>query len=131
MPGEGGIGSIFHYINGKFEVHQRVYKISHFAERVSGRFVYHYMRQFFGAHALENSVKATVDSLRLPTFKGFELRLPATADEQRVIAGILDDAENEIELLQHRLAKARLTKAGMVQQLLTGRARLSAKESAA
>ncbi len=131
VPGEGGIGSIFHYINGKFEVHQRVYKISHFAERVSGRFVYHYMRQFFGGHAMENSVKATVDSLRLPTFKGFQLRLPASAGEQQAIAGIIDDAENEIKLLQHRLTKACSVKTGMMQQLLTGRTRLPVKEGAA
>jgi len=128
VPGEGGIGSIFHYINGKFEVHQRVYKISNFAERVSGRFIYHYMRQFFGAHAMENSVKATVDSLRLPTFSGFELHLPAKVDEQQAIIDVLDDAGNEIELLQRQLTKARSTKTGMMQELLTGRTRLPAKE---
>lgn len=25
IPGEGGIGDIFHYINGKYALHQRVY----------------------------------------------------------------------------------------------------------
>lgn len=131
VPGEGGIGSIFHYVNGKFEVHQRVYKISDFAERVSGRFIYHYMRQFFGAHAMENSVKATVDSLRLPTFSGFELRLPAELDEQEAIVGVLADAECEIELLQRRLTKARSTKTGVMQELLTGRTRLPVMEGVA
>ena len=28
VPGEGNIGKIFHYINGKFDFHQRVYKIA-------------------------------------------------------------------------------------------------------
>ena len=28
IPGEGGIGEIFHYINGKYALHQRVYLIS-------------------------------------------------------------------------------------------------------
>jgi type I restriction enzyme S subunit len=69
VPGEGNIGSIFHYMDGKFEVHQRVYKISDFTDEVVGKFVFHFMRQFFGKHAMENSAKATVDSLRLPTFK--------------------------------------------------------------
>ena len=27
IPGEGGIGDIFHYINGKYALHQRVYRI--------------------------------------------------------------------------------------------------------
>lgn len=123
VPGEGGIGSIFHYINGKFEVHQRVYKISDFAPNASGRFIYYFMRQYFGVHAMENSVKATVDSLRLPTFKNFQLRLPSR-DEQDAIVCILDDAEAEVAALKARLAKARVIKAGMMQQLLTGRTRL-------
>lgn len=38
VPGEGGIGSIFHYINGKFDYHQRVYKISDFADNVYGKY---------------------------------------------------------------------------------------------
>jgi len=127
IPGEGGIGSIFHYIHGKFEVHQRVYKISDFSPDVLGRFVYHYMRQYFGPHAMENSVKATVDSLRLPTFKNFVLRLPDVA-EQRKIATALDDADRELEMLHARLAKARDIKQGMMQELLTGRTRLPVRE---
>lgn len=123
VPGEGGIGSIFHYIDGKFEVHQRVYKISDFVRGVSGRFVYHYMRQFFGAHAMENSVKATVDSLRLPTFNNFRIDLP-NCDEQIAIAAALDDIDAELEVLNGRLAKSREVKIGMMQELLTGRTRL-------
>lgn len=122
VPGEGGIGSIFHYVNGKFEVHQRVYKISDFAPGVSGRFIYHYMCQFFGSHAMENSVKATVDSLRLPTFKKFQLRLPSS-EEQEAIVRSLDDAAATVALLEKRLAKAHAIKAGMMQRLLTGRER--------
>jgi len=124
IPGEGGIGSIFHYINGKFEVHQRVYAISHFNSGVSGKFVYFYLRQFFGPHAMENSVKATVDSLRLPTFKGFRMTMPARLDEQEAIVAALSDCADEIELLNTRLAKARDLKQGMMQELLTGRTRL-------
>lgn len=131
VPGEGGIGSIFHYIDGKFEVHQRVYKISDFAPRVSGKYVYYYMRQFFGAHAMENSVKATVDSLRLPTFVGFGIKMPAQVEEQRAIVETLDDAEGEIASMSNRLAKAKAVKLGMMHELLTGRTRLPAEESAA
>lgn len=123
VPGEGGIGSIFHHVDGKFEVHQRVYKISDFALSANGRFIYHFMRQYFGAHAMQNSVKATVDSLRLPTFKNFEIRMPSL-DEQQAIVRALDDAEAEVASLKRRLTKARATKAGMTQELLTGRTRL-------
>src|SRR5690554_3575724 len=47
VPGEGGIGSIFHYINGKFDAHQRVYVIRNFTNSI-GSFIYYQMRQRFG-----------------------------------------------------------------------------------
>ncbi len=47
VPGEGNIGSIFHYINGKFEVHQRVYKVSDFTDEVVGKFIYYFMHRVF------------------------------------------------------------------------------------
>ena len=40
VPGEGGIGNIFHYMRGRFEVHQRVYAITQFNPKTSGRFVF-------------------------------------------------------------------------------------------
>ena len=73
VPGEGGIGSIFHYINGKFDYHQRVYKISDFADNVCGKYIFFYMSRYFGEYALSLTVKATVDSLRLPTFEDIRI----------------------------------------------------------
>jgi type I restriction enzyme S subunit len=49
-------------------------------------------------------------------------------EEQRAIAEVLTDAEAEIAALRKRLAKARSTKTGIMQQLLTGRTKLPAKE---
>ena len=124
VPGEGRIGDIFHYINGRFDVHQRVYCISAFSEGTNGRFIYFALRQFFGAHAMINTVKATVDSLRRPTFTGFEFRCPPSCDEQQAIAAVLSDMDAEIQTLESRLTKARAVKEGMMQNLLTGRVRL-------
>ncbi|AWI54801.1 restriction endonuclease subunit S [Aquabacterium olei] len=124
IPGEGGIGSIFHYFHGRFALHQRVYGITDFSESVLGRFVYFFMRVFFGPHAMENSVKATVDSLRLPTFMTFEVRLPPTVAEQTAIVEVLSDLEVNIVALEERLTKARALKQAMAQALLTGRIRL-------
>ena len=123
VPGEGGIGSIFHYINGRFDYHQRVYKISDFREEVLGKFVFFCMVQTFIKQATRGSVKATVDSLRLPTFNEFEFLAPSR-DEQAAIAAVLSDMDVEIAALEQRLAKTRAVKQGMMQELLTGRTRL-------
>jgi len=123
VPGEGGIGSIFHYTNGRFDYHQRVYKISDFTADVCGAFVFFCMKQTFSKQATRNSVKATVDSLRLPTFREFEFLAPSV-DEQAAIAAVLSDMDAELAALEQRLAKTRALKQGMMQELLTGRTRL-------
>jgi len=124
VPGEGDISGIFHYIYGRFDVHQRVYAITQFSPDVSGKYVHLYMTMNFGAHAMQNSVKATVDSLRLPTFQNFEVALPPTTEEQTAITAILSDMDAEIAALEAKLAKARQIKQGMMRELLTGRIRL-------
>ncbi len=124
IPGEGNIGSIFHYVNGRFDVHQRVYAITQFRSDVSARFLHAYMAQYFGAWALQNTVKATVDSLRLPTFQTFEVKLPPTEDEQSAIAAVLSDMDAEIDALEQRRNKTRDLKQAMMQELLTGKTRL-------
>jgi type I restriction enzyme S subunit len=124
VPGEGGIGTIIHYINGRFDYHQRVYKISDFSKQVCGKFIYYCMMQSFNAHATKNSVKATVDSLRLPTFQNFEIKMPNDVDEQEAIAQVLTDMDNEIAGLLEKLDKYKAVKSGMMQQLLTGKIRL-------
>ncbi|ADE14213.1 restriction modification system DNA specificity domain protein [Nitrosococcus halophilus Nc 4] len=123
VPGEGGIGSIFHYVNGKFDYHQRVYKISNFAADTNGKFIYYCLLQTFNKQAMRNSVKATVDSLRLPTFIEFEFLAPCF-DEQQAIATILSDMDAEITTLEARRDKTQAIKQGMMQELLTGRIRL-------
>ena len=123
IPGEGNIGSIFHYINGKFDAHQRVYVIRDFYN-VIGKFVFFALKQNFGKHAMENTVKATVDSLRLPTFQNFKFAIPKSTTEQTAIAQLLSDMDAEIEALEGRLKKTQSLKQGMMQALLSGKIRL-------
>lgn len=124
VPGEGRIGDIFHYINGRFDVHQRVYAITQFKPVMSAKFIHLYMAMNFGAWAMQNTVKATVDSLRLPTFLTFELLMPPTIAEQTAIAGVLSDMDTDLAALEARRDKTRALKQGMMQELLTGRIRL-------
>ncbi len=124
IPGEGNIGKIFHYINGKFDYHQRVYKISDFRSGYFSKYIYRYISEYFGRHAMENSVKATVDSLRLPTFQVFEIPFPPTYKEQENISTILSDMDEEIKALETKLEKYKKVKLGMMQNLLTGKIRL-------
>ena len=124
VPGEGRIGSIFHYINGRFDVHQRVYAITRFRPDVDARFIHLYMTMKFGAWAMQNTVKATVDSLRLPTFQTFSIYFPPSKNEQTAIAAVISDMDTELALLEQQRKKARDIKQAMMQELLTGKTRL-------
>ncbi|WP_300351556.1 restriction endonuclease subunit S [Clostridium sp.] len=116
IPGDGNIGQIYHYINGKFAYHQRVYKISGFKKGVLGKYIYFYMSKFFLKEALKNSVKATVDSLRLPTLTGMLIKLPVL-EEQEKIANFLSNIDNIIEKENKKLEELRQLKKGLLQQM--------------
>lgn len=55
--------------------------------------------------------------------KNYRIELPPIP-EQWAISAVLSDMDSEIAALQAELAKARLLKQGMMQELLTGRIRL-------
>ena len=118
IPGDGEIGKIFHYINGKFDYHQRVYKISDF-KNVYGKFIYYYLLEFFEKHAQKYTAKATVDSLRLPMLTDFVIKFPNNQEQKRIIC-ILDKVESIIYLLEQELEQYKQLKKSLSQLLLTG-----------
>jgi len=123
--GDGvGTGKVFHYINGKFDAHQRVYRISNFAERVNGYFFYLYFSSHFYGRIMQMTAKSSVDSVRREMIARMLIPLPSTKVEQDGIATVLLDMEAEIAALELKLAKALQLKTGMMQELLTGRIRL-------
>jgi len=130
IPGEGRIGEIIHYVKGRFDYHQRVYKISNFFEgRVIGKYCYYYLQKFFKAATIKGSVKATVDSLRLPTFTQMEMFLPPL-EEQRKIAFVLSTLDQEISTLEAEKAALGVQKRGLMGLLLTGKVRVQVGETA-
>ncbi|MDE1220845.1 restriction endonuclease subunit S [Vibrio aestuarianus] len=66
---------------------------------------------------------STITHLYQKDFVNFEFASP-DIEEQKAIATILSDMDNEIQTLEQRLAKTRQIKQGMMQELLTGRTRL-------
>lgn len=122
--GDGvGTGKVFHYINGKFDFHQRVYKISDFNKKLNGYYFYLYFSNNFYDRIMQMTAKSSVDSVRMEMIADMIIPLPSL-QEQIQIANILSDMDEEIEKLEIKLAKYRQVKQGMMQQLLTGQVRL-------
>jgi type I restriction enzyme S subunit len=122
--GDGvGTGKVFHYINDKFDLHQRVYRISHFSERLDGYFFYLYFSAHFYDRIMRMTAKSSVDSVRREMIADMRIPLPILS-EQKAIAAVLSDMDSEIAALEARRDKTRVLKQGMMQELLTGRIRL-------
>jgi len=88
LPGEGGIGDIFHYVNGKYALHQRAYRI-HIKNHLNTKFIYYYMYAYFKRYIMTKSVGATSISIRKPMLENFPIPIPPL-DIQEKIVKILD-----------------------------------------
>lgn len=124
--GDGvGVGKVIHYVTGKFDFHQRVYKISDFDNHKAwGRFVYFYFLEHFYNRVKRMSAKNSVDSVRYNMISEMPLNLP-TLPEQKAIADVPSAADEEISLLQKDLEQEKLKKKSLMQLLLTGLVRVA------
>jgi type I restriction enzyme S subunit len=123
--GDGvGTGKVFHYINGKFDCHQRVYRITDFRSDLNGKFFYLLFSRLFYDRIMSMTAKSSVDSVRMEMISEMELIVPSSIREQELIAEALSDADAAIESLDSLIAKKRDVKQATMQQLLTGRTRL-------
>ena len=106
IPGEGGIGDIFHYVSGKYALHQRAYRISFQTPEIDTKFAYYYFATNFKSFILSKAVSATVISIRKPMIADFCIPVPPLEIQQEIVR-ILDkftalEAELEAELEARR-----------------------------
>jgi type I restriction enzyme S subunit len=112
--GDGaGVAKVFHYYNGKFDAHQRVYVLTRF-KGILPKFLFLYFRQNLGDEVLKLSAKSTVESLRLPMLQNFPVLIPPFPEQHSIfsflnietarIDTIIEKKERQIELLQEKRA---------------------------
>ena len=102
--GDGvGVAKVFHYINGKFDYHQRVYKISHF-KKITGKYFYFYLKENLIREVIKHNAKSTVDSLRLPMFQNFPVVF-GDIREQEEIVDFLEEQNNRIDNILIKIKK--------------------------
>ena len=101
IPGEGGIGEIFHYVNGKYALHQRAYRIN-LHENIITKYVYYYMKTKFKEFIVKNMVGSTVTSIRKPMIENFEIPIPSQETQEKIVE-ILDKFTNYVTELQSEL----------------------------
>ncbi len=116
--GDGQIGKVFHYINGKFDCHQRVYMITQFSQYLNGKYFYHYFSEHFYDRAIRMSAKNTVDSVRMEMIADMPITLPDVKAQNQIV-NILDSIDSLIGKGELILSNLSLMKQGFLQQFFT------------
>lgn len=113
--GDGvGTGKIFHYINGKFDAHQRVYVLSNFVDELHGKYFYWQFSNLFYDRIMSMTAKSSVDSVRQEMISKMSFPLPCLK-EQQAIAEALSDADAVIASLEKLIEKKSLIKSELLR----------------
>lgn len=88
--GDGvGVGKVFHYVEGKYALHQRAYRIHITDKALLPKFFFYYMKSNFLSYITKNAVHASVTSIRRHMLDNFPVPLPALDEQARIVA-VLD-----------------------------------------
>ena len=91
--GDGvGVGKVFHYVEGKYALHQRAYRIHINSPEVLPRYYFHYMRTTFLSYIQKSMFQSSVASIRRPMLNAFPVPIPSLDVQQRLV-NVLDNFE--------------------------------------
>ena len=114
--GDGvGTGKVYHYVKGKFNFHQRVYKMSNF-NGILGKYFYYYFSTHFYDRVKKMTAKTSVDSVRLEMISKMTILIPCQ-EEQEKIAKVLSKMDELIEEKKALLSDWQQFKKGLLQQM--------------
>ncbi|WP_244635066.1 restriction endonuclease subunit S [Pantoea agglomerans] len=121
VTGRSGTLGKVHHIECDFWPHNTSLWVTKFINSDS-KFVY-YIFKYIGFERFASG--SGVPTLNRNDAHSFKVAIPSSLKEQTAIATVLSDMDAELVTLEKKLAKVRDIKQGMMQQLLTGRIRLS------
>ena len=99
--GDGvGTGKVFHYVNGKYDLHQRCYRMYGFSDELNVHYFYHTFSKLFYKRVMAMTAKTSVDSVRLEMIADMEIPTP-TIEEQIKIGTYFDQLDHLITLHHH------------------------------
>jgi type I restriction enzyme S subunit len=117
--GDGvGVGKIFHYVNAKFDFHQRVYCLYDFNQKTTGKYLFYQFSTSFYNRVMQLTAKSSVDSVRREMIAEMKLPFPKKISEQKAIANALSDMDALISQTEKLIEKKKAIKQGAMQELL-------------
>ena len=115
--GDGvGTGKVFHYVDGKYDLHQRVYRMFDFEKDISAKYFFYYLSKNFYDRVMAMTAKTSVDSVRYEVIADMDIIVPHIK-EQKFIADIFQNFDYLITLHQRKLEKLKIIKKSMLENL--------------
>ena len=102
--GDGDVGKVFHYIEGKYALHQRAYRIHITKENIVSKFIYYYMMNSFYDYISKKAYSGTVKSIRMNMLTDFEIPIPPLEVQEEIVQ-ILDPLTKDVNELVDLLKK--------------------------
>ncbi|HEM3616034.1 TPA: restriction endonuclease subunit S [Streptococcus suis] len=114
--GDGvGTGKVFHYVHGKYDLHQRVYRMFSFTH-VNAKYFYYYFSKKFFDRVMAMTAKNSVDSVRLEMISDMEITIPQLEEQEKIVK-ILSTLDQQITLHQRKLEKLKNLKKALLNEL--------------
>lgn len=128
MAGDGvGAGKVIHYATGKFDFHQCVYNFHHF-KNITGKYLYYYLVSNFKYKIEEGGAKNTVDSVRLPWLKDFQICVPTIKEQNLIISHIEKQSyriNSAVSRVVHQIDLLKEYKQSLITEVVTGKRKVS------
>ena len=114
--GDGvGTGKVFHYVNGKYDLHQRCYRMFNF-KNTHAKYFYYFFSSHFYNRVKRMSAKNSVDSVRMNMISDMIINLPCL-EEQTKIADFLSAFDRKLDNQKAQLEHWKQIKKGLLQQM--------------
>ena len=115
--GDGvGTGKVFHYVNGKYNLHQRVYRMFDFNNEVSAKYFYYYFSKKFYRRVMAMTAKTSVDSVRLEMIADMIIEFPSPKEQQKIVK-LFESLDDAIALHQRKLDKTKSLKSAYLLEM--------------
>ncbi|MFA6816533.1 MAG: restriction endonuclease subunit S [Lentisphaeria bacterium] len=115
--GDGvGTGKVYHYVNGKYDLHQRVYRMYDF-NGIIGKYFFYYFSNNFNERVMTMTAKTSVDSVRLEMISEMPIKFPISNKEQKKIATYFQNLDKQISLHQEELEKLKNIKKACLEKM--------------
>ena len=115
--GDGvGTGRVFHYVNGKYDLHQRCYRMYGFTDELNAHYFYHTFSKLFYKRVMAMTAKTSVDSVRLEMIADMEIPCPNISEQQK-IGAYFDNLDTLITLHQRKCDELKEVKRYMLQNM--------------